>query len=327
MTDRLAQFIAAHRESLEAALELWLPLSGRAGAEQLNGATRYAVFPGGKRLRPMLTLIATKLVAGDASKALPAACAIEFLHASSLILDDLPAMDDADLRRGRPATHLVFGESVALLAALALFNQAYALLARAASDGRTATTLIAEAARCVGADGMIGGQAVDLALRAARVGTEAAANRNLKTTALMRLAMIAGAIASGADEADISALARFGERLGASYQICDDMLDELGDSALTGKTARQDSRHLRPTSVDELGVEGARRLAMSLAEESKAAISERFGSRHEARLLIDAVNLLIEDHSAEMAPGAWRRENERSSGAIPPPRLLADPGS
>jgi geranylgeranyl diphosphate synthase type II len=324
MTDRLAQFIAAHKESLEAALELWLPLSERAGAEPLNRALRYAVFPGGKRLRPMLTLMATKLVAGDLSKALPAACAIEFLHTSSLILDDLPAMDDADLRRGRPATHLIFGESVALLAALALFNQSYALLARAASDGQTATKLIAEAARCIGANGMIGGQAVDLAPRAVKIGAEASASRNLKTTALMRLTMIAGAIASGADEADLSALSRFGECLGAAYQVCDDLLDELSASELTGKTARQDARHLRPTSVAELGVEGARRLAMSLAEESKAVISERFGLRHEASLLIDVVNLVMRDEGAETAPEEWQRESEHSSGAIPSPCLLVD---
>ncbi len=311
MTDRLAQFIAAHRDALEAALELWLPLSERAGAERLNRALRYAVFTGGKRLRPMLTLIATKLVAGDLSKALLAACAIEFLHTSSLILDDLPTMDDADLRRGRPATHLVFGESVALLA-------------QAASDGQMATRLIAEAARCIGADGMIGRQAIDLAPRAVKVGAEASASRNLKTTALMRLTMIAGPIASGADEADLSALARFGECLGAAYQVCDDLLDELGESELTGKPARQDARHLRQTYVAELGVEGARRLAISLAEESKAVISERFGPRYEARLLIDVVKLMMGDESAEMEPGEGREESAHSPAPIPLPYLLAD---
>src|SRR5690242_4830609 len=124
MTDRLANFIAAHGPALEAALERWLPLSNQAGAERLNEALRYAVFPGGKRLRPMLTIIATKLVAGDVQKALPAACAVEFLHSSSLILDDLPAMDDADLRRGRPSVHLFCGEGIATLAALTMLNQA-----------------------------------------------------------------------------------------------------------------------------------------------------------------------------------------------------------
>lgn len=295
MTEHLAEFIAAHRGSLEAALNRWLPLSEITGAERLNAALSYAVFPGGKRLRPMLTLIGAKLVAGEVSKALPAACAIEFLHTSSLILDDLPAMDDADLRRGRAAAHLVFGESLALLAALALFNQAYALLARAASQDGLAGKLIAEAARCIGADGMIGGQAVDLELRGWNSVSEASASRNLKTTALMRLTMTAGAIASGAAEADVTALARFGERLGLAYQVCDDLMDEFGDSGLTGKTARQDARHLRPTFLTELGLEGAHRLAMTLAEEGKAAITGRFGHRREASLLIDAVDLVIRD--------------------------------
>jgi geranylgeranyl diphosphate synthase type II len=296
MSDRLENFTALYGPPLEAALKRWLPLSDQGGAERLNEALRYAAFSGGKRLRPMLTLISTQLVDGDVSQAMPAACAIEFLHTSSLILDDLPAMDDADLRRGRPAVHLVFGESAALLAALALLNQAYALLARAASQsGAPARVekLITEAVSCIGADGMIGGQAVDLERQVVGAGTMALASRNLKTTALMRLMMTAGAIGCGADEADVAVLARFGERLGWAYQVCDDLLDELSESELTGKTARQDARHLRPTFVAELGSEGAYRLALTLAEEGKSAIIERFGYRREARLLTDAVDLVL----------------------------------
>jgi geranylgeranyl diphosphate synthase type II len=297
MTNRLANFIHAYQATIEAALERWLPLSDQIRAESLNEALRYAVFPGGKRLRPVLTLIGAKLVEGDVEKALPAACAVEFLHTSSLLLDDLPAMDDADWRRGRPSTHLVCGEGVTLLAALALFNQSYALLARAAgASGAPALIerLIAEAARCIGPDGMIGGQAVDLALREAGA-PEALASRNLKTTALMRLTLTAGAIACGAREADVEALTRFGECLGAAYQVCDDLLDELGERKTIGKPARQDARHLRASFVEELGVEGAHRLAMTMAGEGEAAITERFGHRHEARLLIDAMILLIRD--------------------------------
>jgi geranylgeranyl diphosphate synthase type II len=296
MTNRLSNFIAAHSEALETALHHWLPLSEKAGAEPLNEALRYALFPGGKRLRPMLTLIAAELVAGDVQKALPAACALEFLHTSSLILDDLPAMDDADLRRGRPTVHLVCGENMALLAALALFNQAYALLAHAACQSgapKIVEKLMAEAAHCLGADGMIGGQAVDLEMRSGSVGLQALASRNLKTTALMRLTMTAGAIACGAAEAEVAALARFGECLGLAYQVCDDLLDELGDSALMGKPAWQDARHLRPTFVAELGIEGAQRLALSLAEEGRSALRERFGDGHEVRLLTDTMEQVL----------------------------------
>lgn len=296
MKEQLANFIAAHGLEIDAALRRWLPLSNRVGAEPLNEALQYALFPGGKRLRPVLTLIGTKLVGGDVQRALPAACAIEFLHTSSLIFDDLPAMDDADLRRGRLAVHKVYGESMALLAALALFNQAYALLAHtAAQNGSLALVehLMHETTQCLGANGVIGGQAVDLASMS--VAPEDMASRNLKTTALMRLTMTAGAIAAGASEADVKALAHFGECLGLAYQVCDDLLDELGDSALTGKPAWQDARHLRPSFVAELGTAGAQRLALTLADEGKATVRARFGTRPETNLLIEAIERVVSD--------------------------------
>jgi geranylgeranyl diphosphate synthase type II len=228
---------------------------------------------------------------GAAQSALPIACAIEFLHTSSLILDDLPAMDDARLRRGRAALHLIYGEGAALLAALALLNKAYALLAMGA-EGR-AERLIAEAARCIGPDGMIGGQAADLDIRASRGNSHALASRQLKTTALARLTIIAGAIADGADELDVAALARCGECLGAAYQICDDLLDELGESATIGKNVGQDARHLRPTFTTQFGAEEAQRLALGLLAEGKQALRERFGKCQTAGLLIEAADLVI----------------------------------
>jgi geranylgeranyl diphosphate synthase type II len=225
---------------------------------------------------------------GSEQSALPIACAIEFLHTSSLILDDLPAMDDAQLRRGRAALHLIYGEGLALLAALALLNQAYALLAQ---DGTGRLT--AETARCIGTEGMIGGQAADLDIRASRGNSHALASRQLKTTALARLTIIAGAIASGADEQDVAALARYGECLGAAYQICDDLLDELGESAAIGKNVGQDARHLRSTFTGQFGAEGAQHLALSLLAEGKQTLRERFGECQTARLLIEATDLVI----------------------------------
>jgi geranylgeranyl diphosphate synthase type II len=203
-------------------------------------------------------------------------------------------MDDADLRRGIPSLHRVFGESVALLTGLALLNQSYALLARAARGRGDCQSLIEETANCIGPDGMIGGQTVDLALRGAGHGPDSLYSRNLKTTALMRLTMRAGAVAGAADEDDAAALADFGESLGMAYQICDDLLDEFGASDELGKPVKQDSRHRRSNHVSELGVEGARRLAASLIEEGKQTLRKRFGARREVDLLSDAAEMILQ---------------------------------
>ncbi|MDX2032830.1 MAG: polyprenyl synthetase family protein [Blastocatellia bacterium] len=296
MTERLVTFIRRHRQAVEEELGDRLPLSSQPHALRLNEAIRYSLFPGGKRWRPLLTLLGAELAGARAGAAMPAACAMEYLHTSSIILDDLPAMDDAEVRRGRKTLHLVFGESVAMLAALALLNESYALLARNArevgNDG-AAARLVEKAAACIGANGMIGGQAVDLVLQGEGRGAAALASRNLKTTALMRLTMAAGAIACGAEEEEAVALADFGESLGMAYQICDDLLDELGASDVLGKPAKQDARHARATHVAELGIEGAQRLAADLVDDGVRTLRGRFGDRSEVDLLADASALIL----------------------------------
>jgi geranylgeranyl diphosphate synthase, type II len=297
MSERLCSFIVEQRSVVEAALANYLPRSTQPHARQLNEALQYALFPGGKRWRPLLTLLGAQIIGAPGSGALAAACAMEYLHTSSLIFDDLPAMDDAAVRRGRAALHHVYGEGAALLAGLALLNESYALLSRAAADDEAAAWLIAEAARCIGTDGMIGGQAVDLVLQGAGQGPAALVSRNLKTTALMRLTLSAGAMAGGASADDSAVLAEFGEALGMAYQIGDDLLDELAGSGQSGKPAQQDARHGRSSYVAELGVEGARRLATSLIEEAKESLRERFGARPEVELLNDAAATIL--HGAE----------------------------
>jgi geranylgeranyl pyrophosphate synthase len=294
MNYSLQEFMTGHRQAVENALDEYLPVSSQRATDRLNEAVRYAVFPGGKRWRPMFTLLAAQLVGGSAQQAMPAACAVEFLHTSSLILDDLPSMDDADLRRGRPALHLQFGEGIAVLASLALLNQAYALLACVRCDRKSyVADLICEATRCIGSEGMIGGQAADLEMRSSVVNAEALASRNLKTTALTRLMMTCGAMAVGANEGDVAALAQFGESLGAAYQVYDDLLDEIGERETLGKTIRQDERHLLPGFVAELGVEGAYRLTMSLLAEGRSALTERFGETEEVKMLHTAADCLL----------------------------------
>ncbi|HVF44310.1 MAG TPA: polyprenyl synthetase family protein [Pyrinomonadaceae bacterium] len=305
MTERLQSFVAGVGAEVEAALRSHLPLSPLPAAERLNDALRYALFPGGKRLRPVLSLLASALVGVPRAEALTVACAVEFLHGSSLIIDDLPCMDDADLRRNRRTLHLVYGEGTAMLAALALLNQSYALLARAArSCGRAgaAHALVSEAARAVGAEGMIGGQALDLELRAGCADADALAGRDLKTAALTRLMMTAGALARGAEEEDARALREFGECFGRAYQVCDDLLDGGRDAHLSGKTAGQDARHGRANAVEVLGARGARRTACELIERGVEALGARFGRRAEAQLLTDAARRVVERPPGERAP-------------------------
>jgi geranylgeranyl pyrophosphate synthase len=288
--------LAGRRRSVDDALRASLPVSSLAGTSRLNEALTYAVFPGGKRLRPVLALLASELAGARRAQGLAVACAVEFLHSSSLILDDLPCMDDADLRRNRRALHLAYGEGVAVLAAVALLNKAYVLLAeaaRASHEPAALDALMAEVARCVGADGMVGGQVIDLELRAGSVDAATVACRDLKTVALMRLMMTAGALACGATE-DARALGEFGECFGRAYQVCDDLLDGVGGGhSATGKPAHQDARHARATNVAAIGAGRAGRLAAQLVERGLARLDDRFGEREEVSLLAEAAGLVL----------------------------------
>jgi geranylgeranyl diphosphate synthase type II len=294
--DPLVEFIRLHQEGLQRALADALPRSEVAGAEKFNEALSYAVFPGGKRLRCYLTMIAARLGGSADDPALTLACAIELIHTCSLVLDDLPAMDDGDLRRGRPALHLVFGEGIAILVAMALLNQAYALMGRAA-DGDRLRQLLAETCRCIGSAGMVGGQAAELALSGVPRGATIPAGLELKTTALMRLALTAGAIAAGSARDDIEALGAFGEMLGGAYQIYDDLADRLGDRQSTGKNVGQDARHVRPGQTqstlqgDAMTDELIKRAAGMLA--SAEASLDRFAGRPETVLLQSAGELIL----------------------------------
>jgi geranylgeranyl pyrophosphate synthase len=247
---------------------------------RLNEAIRHATTTPGRRLRPVLTLLTAQLCGGAWERAIAVACGVEFVHAASLVVDDLPAFDNALLRRGRPAVHAVFGQDLAILAALALLNQAYALFAEV--DG-----LVAEAARAIGCDGMIAGQAADVA-------GGPHSDRVAKTAALVRLAATAGGMAANAAPAAIAALRHYGEQVGTAYQICDDLLDQTGDEAQTGKPSWQDARNRRLTYVEEFGIEGAWRRALDLADCAKAALRKQFGPRTEVELLAEWVDLILE---------------------------------
>jgi len=240
MSYELDRFLLDSTRALETALQRYLPLSSLEGSENLNRAIYYALFPGGKRMRPLFTLLAVQTVGGRWRDALPVACAIEYLHTCSLILDDLPCMDNAMDRRGKKATHVALGESTAILAAVALLNRAWNLLCQhdLSPEGLVRTRwLVEEASHCVGSDGIIAGQFLDLS-----TGNQprSAPERILKTTTLTRLMLSSGAIIADAPRVAVEALALFGQELGFAYQLLDDVIDMQTD-ALMGSAANRTS--------------------------------------------------------------------------------------
>jgi geranylgeranyl diphosphate synthase type II len=291
-TATLQEWLARRREAVDRALEMFLPAAGGMPAMVLE-AMRYSVFAGGKRLRPMLVLAAAEAVAeaerasaDDAmALALPAACAVELIHTYSLVHDDLPAMDDDTLRRGRPTAHVVFGEGMAILSGDALLTEAFALLAREPESSGTlaeeqltarklrAVRALAEAA---GAAGMVGGQAIDL--QAARDGArpfDAGSLQDMharKTGALFTGSVAAGAIMAGASPAHLSAVRAYAARLGLAFQIVDDILDVEGASADLGKTAGKDAAAGKPTYPALYGLEHSRRLAADCIDDALASL-------------------------------------------------------
>lgn len=241
----------------------------QAGAVRLWEAMRYALFAGGKRLRPFLVVTAADICAVDRSatqpQALRVAAALELVHCYSLVHDDLPAMDDDDLRRGQPTVHRKFDEATAILAGDAMLTLAFDVLADPAThgDGAVRATLVAGLARGAGAAGMVAGQALDLA--AADIDTPTAGFvrhvQALKTGALITFACEAGARIAGADVDNIKALRAYGDHLGALFQITDDLLDVEGDAVTVGKAVGKDAEQGKATFVALLGLDGARKEA------------------------------------------------------------------
>jgi geranylgeranyl diphosphate synthase type II len=288
----LDRWLADRRGLVEEALARALP-SPHDAPDNIIEAARYSVTAGGKRLRPMLTLAAAEAVAdrldlptADAlALALPAACALEMIHTYSLVHDDLPAMDDDTLRRGRPTAHVVFGEGMAILAGDALLTEAFVLLAREPADARSLRAevltrrklrAIERIAGAAGAVGMVGGQALDL--QAAQPGAaplDAEALRRMharKTGALIRAAACAGAIMAGADEDLLAPVDEYAAHLGLAFQIVDDILDVEGASADLGKTAGKDAAAGKPTYPALFGLAASRRMAAESVEHALGAI-------------------------------------------------------
>ncbi len=240
----------------------------------LTAAVRYSLLGGGKRLRPLLVLTAAEACGSDYRSALPAACAVEMIHTYSLIHDDLPAMDDDDLRRGRPTCHKVFGEALAILAGDALLTLAFEVLARHTKPAETAARCCAALAEAAGAAGMVGGQVDDLAAEQGGGTLETLESIHArKTGAMLLVSLRLGALVAGADETKTVALIEYGRRLGLAFQIADDLLDVQGDEAAMGKRVKKDSQRHKLTFPALLGIEESRRRAETLIDEACQALS------------------------------------------------------
>ena len=244
--------------------------------ETVQRAMAYTVLAPSKRVRPVLTLLCAEFCGGRVSGALPIAAAVELVHAASLILDDLPSMDDAPLRRGRPANHKEFGEAIAILAAFALLNLAYGTIAKAC-DPPLAASITARLSDAIGTAGLVGGQAADLLATDREINFEMLERIHRgKTGALFVAAATAGALSAGSGADVVASLATYAKNLGLAFQIIDDLLDVEGNPAETGKAVREDAR--KTTFVSFSGVAGARQLATELCETADRALLP-FGNR------------------------------------------------
>ncbi len=270
----LKEYLAARAAEVDAALDAFLPKAKEKPAT-IHAAMRYSVFAGGKRLRPILCLAAAEACGGDPESAMPPACAVEILHTYSLVHDDLPCMDDDDLRRGRPTCHKVYGEGMAVLTGDALLTEAFLILAQTPPAKRyPGAAYIAELALTGGSTRLIGGQVMDLEGEGKKL-TKAQLVKihEAKTAALLTTSLRLGAMTANATEKQLEALGTFGRALGLAFQIIDDILDVTQSTEVLGKTAGKDAAVEKATYPAILGLEKSRKEAAKLTAEALDALA------------------------------------------------------
>ncbi|MGF9761168.1 polyprenyl synthetase family protein [Microvirga sp. 0TCS3.31] len=297
-TTRLSEAARTVEASLEALLSDKAVPGEIARPPRLMAAMRHAVLGGGKRLRPFLTIEAARLLGAEGQGPLRAGCAVELLHCYSLVHDDLPSMDDDDLRRGRPTVHKAYDEATAILVGDALQTLAFEVLADPAtnSDPAIRSDLVLGLARASGLGGMVGGQLLDLSAEG-RYGpadmkeADVRLLQMMKTGAILTFSVEAGAILGRADGSVRQSLVEYGRALGAAFQVADDILDREASAEALGKRTGKDQEKGKATLVDLLGMDGARRECRQLVEKAHASL-ERFGTR--ADTLREAVTFVVE---------------------------------
>ena len=288
---KLPAFFEEDRLLVEEALERLLPPETKP-PPSIHQAMRYSVFAGGKRIRPILCLESARIFAADVTPVLHPACALEFIHTYSLIHDDLPALDNDDLRRGKPTCHKKFGEANAILAGDALLTLAFQTIGEAPVAAERRVAILTEIAAGAGTvNGMVGGQVADLEAEGKSVGPEMLEYiHRSKTAALIRAAVVSGAVCAGAGKEDAARLRRFGEAIGLLFQVTDDILDVEESSAALGKTAGKDMAQKKATYPAVFGLERSHQIAQELASRATGEL-EPYGER--ASRLRDIAEYLV----------------------------------
>lgn len=291
----LKTYLKATTAEVDAAMDSFLPKAKERPAT-IHAAMRYSVFAGGKRLRPVLCLAAAEACGGDISNALAPACAVELMHTYSLVHDDLPAMDDDDLRRGRPTCHKVYGEGMAVLCGDALLTEAFILLAKAPATKRYGTReFIAELAETGGSRKLIGGQVMDLEGEGKKLTKRDLVRiHEAKTAALLTTSLRLGGMSANATPAKLDALTQFGYALGLAFQVIDDILDVTQSTEVLGKTAGKDQAVEKSTYPAILGLDASRKEAAKLTKAAMGALKP-FGKKA-ARLEEIAAHLLKREY-------------------------------
>ena len=272
-TFNLDQYLERAGARVNGALDKLLPAE-TAEPPTIHKAMRYSIFAGGKRIRPVLCLAACEAVGGKSAAAMPLACAVECIHTYSLIHDDLPCMDDDDLRRGRPTNHKVFGEGIAVLAGDALLTEAFALVAKSQPPKRyPVRMLVKELAFASGSVRLIAGQVQDLENESRRASLAEVKQTHLnKTAALITASIRLGAMAGNATPVQLKRLTRYGQDLGLAFQVIDDILDATSTKEIMGKSVRADQKNQKSTFPSVLGIDKSRQFASDLIADAQAQL-------------------------------------------------------
>lgn len=268
----LKSYLANKQAVIDKALKFYLPKPEKP-ADELFEAMNYSLFAGGKRLRPILCIASSEAVGGNEEDVLPVACALEMIHTYSLIHDDLPAMDNDDMRRGKPTSHKVYGEALAILAGDALLTEAFNLISRLDLNGEKAgeviQKIVALIASAAGPNGMVGGQAVDMAIAGKQVEASIIEFMHAhKTGALIAASVSSGAVLGGASKNQLESLDRYGRKIGLAFQVSDDILDIEGDSDEMGKVVGVDAQMGKNTYPSIYGLEKSKEMLRELIDEA-----------------------------------------------------------